>query len=1266
MSTPEVTQRLTPTKETLNRLFAVSGNVCAFPGCSHPLFDEDFDFVAQVCHIEGAMPDGERFNANSNNEDRRKLENLMGMCLRHHVKTNNVDKYPTDKLREMKREHEAQFSGKGRQQLLPPIAVDKAYEAEKRLSEQILATVKTTDAKVDILIAMNEQLTAFVTANLPASGDSPFKSEIDTIISLRSSLNQEMAIELFNEFRAKNWSKLNPHEKFRVAANMGICYLDIGKEPEAADLFLEGYIFQPELLKAMSLASLAYTIKGDHENARKMIDKTLESDAVNADALQALIHQLSAEGKSFECILTSIPEAVRKDQEIAYALGFVAKDQGKLHEAINWIQIALDNAEGTKANLAANLASVLLDTVDRTAFILNGAVDQASKNTANLAIQYFDEALAEVTGNGLQESRSQWLVNRAIAKKFLGDRHGAYEDTLAANGVFNTYETSRHLAIAAMENGMNERMWEALDQMLEQAVSKDERQQAELTIAEMDIAEGRKEKGIITLENLNDEGIVGKEGQYVRNKLVEMYTLDGRMDAAFTMITQIINDEPQSVKTYLTKTQYLLFQGKNDEAKASLAEASLRIKKDTPAPDIHELVDLSERLGNFKQAAEQLEKIADLKIYSRLTRQLLMAYYQAGETQKLVDACNELLNAFGPLDMVTELLSYAYEGIDDLASAVGVLTNYLEKYPGDQMIQARLAFVYHRQFNNDALNLLLSTIDHIDTTLPLEVQFRLVRMFRYIGDYTNFRRFAYEIRRNFYEQPKAHEAFLSMSVASGEETEKKAFASVSVNSAVTLRVNEKPVTYILEDNSPLFASRGEISPESEMGRALLGKKIGGIISVEHEGRLQEFTILHIADKFDHAASETVELLTTQFAANTNTRKLTLTYKEDGSPDLEQFFAPLKQAQQGDDYLETVYKQQKLPIGVAAGFQRISPIRSWAGFMASAELGVFTTGPFQEMGEAEKAVKGGKPMVLDILAITTLSSLEALEDVQLLPNEKIVTHSTLEELYDLIHEQEQSSKSGSFTVGLSKGQYVKQVLSPENVQAQIQHLQDLAEWVKANCTIVPTMAGLKMNAFEKQELNRMLGKSFVDSVLTAKERDAFLYAEEMPLRGYAYTEHKVKGGATFMVLRILKEQKLITHERYREKTLHLIAMNYKFIPVEADVLYLAAEKSKFTLAFPFDLAKIGLTAPMMLPGMAIAESVKFFYKLFIEKLTVILSADNTNHIETLVIATLDELMTIFPAKNLEEALMRNIDRVFMFIPVQQQKLRVIIRNYFSRL
>lgn len=107
----EEVKRLSPKKEVLRELYMKSGNECAFPGCHNVLINENGIFVGEVCHIEAALPGGERFNPYMTNEERRSYDNLILMCPQHHIITNDVQEYTVEILKQMKRTHEARYSG---------------------------------------------------------------------------------------------------------------------------------------------------------------------------------------------------------------------------------------------------------------------------------------------------------------------------------------------------------------------------------------------------------------------------------------------------------------------------------------------------------------------------------------------------------------------------------------------------------------------------------------------------------------------------------------------------------------------------------------------------------------------------------------------------------------------------------------------------------------------------------------------------------------------------------------------------------------------------------------------------------------------------------------------------------------------------------------------------------------------------------------------------------------------------------------------------
>lgn len=95
--------------DTLKLLLARSGNQCAFLNCSHPIFDDNNLFIAQLCYIEAVSPKGQRYNPNKTNKEINSYDNLLFLCYRHHKETDNVSLFSVQKLKELKDIHEAKF-----------------------------------------------------------------------------------------------------------------------------------------------------------------------------------------------------------------------------------------------------------------------------------------------------------------------------------------------------------------------------------------------------------------------------------------------------------------------------------------------------------------------------------------------------------------------------------------------------------------------------------------------------------------------------------------------------------------------------------------------------------------------------------------------------------------------------------------------------------------------------------------------------------------------------------------------------------------------------------------------------------------------------------------------------------------------------------------------------------------------------------------------------------------------------------------------------
>lgn len=99
---------------TIKRLFALSGNQCAFPDCTVTFVNwEDETNYSNMCHIEDANPNthkADRYNSQMTDKQRSDYQNLILLCPNHHIETNDPDKYTVRSLKEMKKAHEQKMA----------------------------------------------------------------------------------------------------------------------------------------------------------------------------------------------------------------------------------------------------------------------------------------------------------------------------------------------------------------------------------------------------------------------------------------------------------------------------------------------------------------------------------------------------------------------------------------------------------------------------------------------------------------------------------------------------------------------------------------------------------------------------------------------------------------------------------------------------------------------------------------------------------------------------------------------------------------------------------------------------------------------------------------------------------------------------------------------------------------------------------------------------------------------------------------------------
>jgi hypothetical protein len=96
-----------PSTTTIKKLFALSGNWCAFPDCTEKMIDESGTLIGQVCHICGDKPGSKRYDPAQTEAERQGLSNLILLCPKHHIVIDDDEtRFPVSVIKQMKKRHE--------------------------------------------------------------------------------------------------------------------------------------------------------------------------------------------------------------------------------------------------------------------------------------------------------------------------------------------------------------------------------------------------------------------------------------------------------------------------------------------------------------------------------------------------------------------------------------------------------------------------------------------------------------------------------------------------------------------------------------------------------------------------------------------------------------------------------------------------------------------------------------------------------------------------------------------------------------------------------------------------------------------------------------------------------------------------------------------------------------------------------------------------------------------------------------------------------
>lgn len=142
-----------PSVKTIKYLYARSGNLCAFPGCTTRLVNAQSQAqIGEFCHICAASPGGPRFDPTQSVIARNAADNLILLCPNHHsLIDQSPSNYTADAIANMKRQHESRVAA-----LLTSAASELTNVQAINFSRQIAAE----SVDFAIVVALRKELDA--------------------------------------------------------------------------------------------------------------------------------------------------------------------------------------------------------------------------------------------------------------------------------------------------------------------------------------------------------------------------------------------------------------------------------------------------------------------------------------------------------------------------------------------------------------------------------------------------------------------------------------------------------------------------------------------------------------------------------------------------------------------------------------------------------------------------------------------------------------------------------------------------------------------------------------------------------------------------------------------------------------------------------------------------------------------------------------------------------------------------------------------------
>jgi tetratricopeptide (TPR) repeat protein len=1023
--------------------------------------------------------------------------------------------------------------------------------------------VETGGQQVDVggVSGNNNQISITLTQSVP-----DFNAEIDVAAKYLEEFRPDIALEKLSELKRHHWSKMTDREKFRVTANLGNAFNQIDEFSAAADHYLEAIQYQPVGEESQSLEATAYFLQGKDDEAIRCAKNLLQRLPGNKLA-QAVLIRASSDAIETDSLANAVPAHLRKSLEILDALFHHASRRKEYPHAEAYARqiMAIDQrSQHAKMRLGSILASKSID--GRLGRI--SCSSEEVRELANEAITLLTEFIAGETPSKFFKGYSRY--HRALAYEAVDRNDEAEADLRSANEILPNDQVIRYqLGIFLVSHDKNQlaiEHFESGESLI--SLSHD-------TVVLSRLLLGRNKAGdldrvcAILLEALKADA--GEDTRLTFEALLtlaETLGLQGKTRQAEESIAKYGNSLPLAYVHTLKGSCYARAQD-FPNANLNAMSAKNNLLDTTELLVRYKLGELFARLKNHSEAVEVYKTIANLNAFGEAIELVLESAWIAEDYKFILRVCESVKQSGQSSIPICEIEIATLERLNELPRAVARIDECLTNFDDDRFlrkIRLRKA-VIGKISNNPAL----LTFD--PNLLPLVSDSEIseacnTALILYDGpDPWVGIRFAYELVRRRFDEPKAHQCLLSIA---GPKTgiQFPFHDVVEIGCAVAYVEGEEtaPKWIILEDGANPSPNRCEQSPNSEIAKELLGKKVGDLFYIRRGLQDRIGTIQEVVGKIMYRVSDSLVNWEERFRDVKYIQAYKFKKHKNGDLDVADIVETLSRLDEPRQEIESLYRREFLSVGMFSTLMR-EPVVDSIGYLANhAEMPIrCCLGSGDEYANARADLDGNKLVVIDPSGLATVFLLGIWDPSRkiTLGNRFLVSTGTLQCFRTLLKNPFSPMYSRILGKNVRK-EHVYETRTQDEINRTIDAITGFIAWVESNTS---TIGGLGLAEFTKEQrhnLGRFFDSATIESLGTAIARNAILWTDDFAIASSGFVEGILLPPRTWtaVVVEELSESGGLTHDQRSEFLLDLIGFDYRFTRLDQAVFDLAMKKGRW--------------------------------------------------------------------------------------------------------